>query len=74
VTLVNAPATAMAAAVVKGDADAISMWEPESENAVAALGSDAVVFQDNKIYREFFSVYSTTDVLQDRRRRSEPTG
>jgi NitT/TauT family transport system substrate-binding protein len=71
VTLVNAPATAMAAAVVKGDADAISMWEPESENAVAALGSDAVVFQDNKIYREFFSVYSTTGVLQDRRRRSE---
>jgi NitT/TauT family transport system substrate-binding protein len=71
VTLVNAPATAMAAALVKGDADAISMWEPESENAVAALGGDAVIFQNNKIYREFFSVYSTTDVLADRRRRSE---
>jgi len=71
VTLVNAPATAMAAAVVRGDADAISMWEPESENAVAALGRDAVVFQDNRRYREFFSVYSTTDVLADRRRRAE---
>ena len=71
VTIVNAPATAMAAAVVKGDADAISMWEPESENAVVALGPDAIVFQNNRIYREFFSVYSTTDVLADRRRRGE---
>ena len=33
VTLVTAPAEAMAAALVRGDADAISMWEPESENA-----------------------------------------
>ena len=57
VTLVASPATAMAAAVVKGDADAISMWEPESQNAVAALGADAVIFQNNAIYREFFSVY-----------------
>jgi NitT/TauT family transport system substrate-binding protein len=71
VTLVTAPATAMAAALVKGDADAISMWEPESENAVRALGRDATIFQNNKIYREFFSVYSTTDVLADPRRRAE---
>ena len=71
VTLVSAPATAMAAAVVKGDADAISMWEPESENAVRALGGDAIVFQDNKAYRELFSLYSTTDVLSDERRRRE---
>ncbi len=41
VTVVAAPATAaMAAALVKGDADAISMWEPESENAVKALGTE----------------------------------
>jgi len=71
VTLVTAPADAMAGAVVRGDADAISMWEPESENAVRALGRDAIVFQNNRIYRELFSVYSTTDVLADSRRRSE---
>ena len=71
VTLVTAPATEMAAAVLRGDADAISMWEPESENAVLALGRDAIVFQNNRVYREFFSVYSTTDVLADRRRRGE---
>jgi sulfonate transport system substrate-binding protein len=71
VTLVTAPATAMAAAMVKGEADAISMWEPESENAVRAIGKDAIIFQDNKVYRELYSVYSTTDVMNDRRRRQE---
>ena len=71
VTLVAAPATEMAAAVTKGDADAITMWEPESQNAVEALGTDAVIFQNNTIYREFFSVYSSTDVLNDTRRRRE---
>ena len=71
VTLVTAPATAMAAAVVNGEADAISMWEPESENAVVALGRDAVIFQDSTVYRELYSVYSTTDVMSDPRRRKE---
>ena len=71
VTLVNAPATGMAAALAKGDADAISMWEPESQNAVAALGTDAVIFQNNAIYREFYSMYTTTDVLSDPRRHAQ---
>jgi sulfonate transport system substrate-binding protein len=71
VTLVSAPATAMAATLVKSEADAITMWEPESENAVQALGTDAVIFQDNKVYRELYSVYSTTDVMNDSRRRKE---
>jgi len=71
VTLVSAPATGMAAAVAKGDADAISMWEPESQNTVELLGRDAIIFQDNKVYREMYSVYSTTDVLNDPRRRKE---
>lgn len=64
----------MAAGVVKGEADAIAMWEPESQNAVDALGSDGIVFQDNTIYRELFSLYSTTDVLNDARRRRELVG
>lgn len=71
VTIVSAPATGMAAALAKGEADAISMWEPESQNAVAALGNDAVIFQNNKIYREFYSVYSTTDVMNNPRRRAQ---
>ncbi len=71
VTLVSAAADQMAASVVRGDADAISMWEPESQNAVEALGADAVTFQDNRVYREFFSVYSTTDVLGNPTRRAQ---
>jgi len=71
VTLVNAPATGMAAALANGSADAISMWEPESQNAVAALGADAVIFQNNAIYREFYSMYSTTDVMNDPRRHGQ---
>ena len=71
VTIVSAPATQMAAALTKGEADAISMWEPESQNAVVALGNDAVIFQNNKVYREMYSIYSTTDVLNDPRRRME---
>ena len=71
VTIVSAPATGMAAALAKGEADAISMWEPESQNAVEALGKDAVIFQNNKIYREFYSMYSTTDVLNNPRRRAQ---
>jgi sulfonate transport system substrate-binding protein len=71
VTLVSAPATGMAAALAKGDADAISMWEPESQNAVEAIGQDAIIFQNNRIYREFYSIYSTTDVLNDPKRRRE---
>jgi NitT/TauT family transport system substrate-binding protein len=60
VTLASAPAMAMAAALAKGEADAMSMWEPESENAARAIGTDAIVFQDNTVYRELYSVYSTT--------------
>ena len=71
VTLVSAPRDGMAAAMAKGEADAISMWEPESENAVHAIGKDAIIFQNNKVYRELYSVYSTTDVMSDPRRRKE---
>jgi NitT/TauT family transport system substrate-binding protein len=74
VTLVNAPATEMALAMVKGEADAISMWEPESQNAVDALGSDAIEFSGKGVYREGFSFYSSTDVLNDARRRRELVG
>jgi len=71
VTIVDLPRGEMAAGVVMGAADAISMWEPEAELAVESLGPDAIVFQENARYRELFSLYTTTDVLGDRRRRRE---
>ena len=71
VTIVSVGATEMAAAVAKRDADAISMWEPEAQNALDALGADATVFPGRKVYRELFSLYTTTDVLNDPARRRQ---
>jgi len=71
VTLVNVERTDMARAVARHDADAISMWEPEAQNALEALGRDASVFENTPLYREWFSLYTTTDVLNDATRRGE---
>jgi NitT/TauT family transport system substrate-binding protein len=71
VKIVDLARDQMAAGVIDGRADAISMWEPEAQKAVEGLGRDAIVFQDNKVYRELFSLYSTTEVLGDSRRRRE---
>jgi len=71
VTIVSVPATEMAAAIADRKADAISMWEPEAQTALDLLGSDGIVFQNNSVYRELFSLYTSTDVLGDRKRRAE---
>jgi sulfonate transport system substrate-binding protein len=71
VTLVNVERTDMARAVARGDADVISMWEPEAQKALDALGRDASVFENASLYREWFSLYTTTDVLNDATRRRD---
>jgi sulfonate transport system substrate-binding protein len=71
VSFVNVERTDMARAVARRDADAISMWEPEAQNALEALGRDAVVFENASLYREWFSLYTTTDVLNNTMRRPE---
>ncbi|MEP7309823.1 MAG: ABC transporter substrate-binding protein [Acidobacteriota bacterium] len=71
VTLVTVAANDMVAAIARREADAISMWEPQGQQALEALGNDATVFQDNKAYRELFSLYTTTEVLNDPKRRRE---
>jgi sulfonate transport system substrate-binding protein len=59
------PITRMSAALKNREVDAVAIWEPESENSVAALGSDAIVFQDRNIYRELFNLQTSTKVLND---------
>jgi sulfonate transport system substrate-binding protein len=71
VTLVNVERTDMARAIARRDADAISMWEPEAQKALDALGRDASVFENVPLYREWFSLYTTTDVLNDATSRRE---
>ena len=74
VTLVDLPRDGMAAGVAAGRADALVMWEPEAEKGVAALGQDVTIFQDNRMYREFFSLYASTEVLGNPKRRQELVG
>jgi hypothetical protein len=45
--------------------DAVAIWEPEAENSAAALGSDALVLQDRRVYRELFNLQTSTKVLND---------
>jgi NitT/TauT family transport system substrate-binding protein len=66
VTLVTInPLTQMSAALKDGRVDAVSMWEPEAERAVAALGADAIVFQERRVYRELFNLNTSARVLAD---------
>jgi len=69
VTVVGMPVLDMAGAMTRGDVDAVSGWEPGAHDAIAALGADAVVFQDRSVYRELFDLNTTTAVLTDPARR-----
>jgi NitT/TauT family transport system substrate-binding protein len=79
VTLVNLPPAQgdqtgmdlMSEALVRGEVDAISIWEPEPEDAIHKLGSDAIVLQDKSVYREVFNLHArATDLANPDKRRS----
>jgi len=53
----------MSDALLNGDADVISIWEPEPEDAIRQLGDDAIVFQDRSVYREVFNLHATATAL-----------
>lgn len=55
----------MTPAILAGKVDAIAIWEPESERAFAALGADAIEFQNPRIYRELFNLNTTAQALAD---------
>jgi NitT/TauT family transport system substrate-binding protein len=59
------PVTEMSVALKDRRVDAIAMWEPESERAIAAAGDDAIVLQDRNVYRELFNLNTSTKVLAD---------
>jgi len=63
------PITRMSAALKNREVDAVTIWEPESENSAAALGSDAIVLQDRNVYRELFNLQTSTKVLNDATKR-----
>jgi NitT/TauT family transport system substrate-binding protein len=59
------PVTDMSSALKDGKVDAVAMWEPESERCITAVGSDAIVFEDRKVYRELFNLNTSAKVLAD---------
>ncbi len=65
IRVVPMPVTDMAAAMKRGDVDAVSGWEPGAQDSIAALGADAIVFQDRSVYRELFNLNTTAGVLGD---------
>ena len=59
----------MSDALARGDVDAISIWEPEPEDAIRRLGNDAVVLQDRSVYREVFNLHARAPDLADPEKR-----
>ncbi len=60
----------MSDALARGDVDAISIWEPEPEDAIRQLGDDAIVFQDRSVYREVFNLHARAPDLADPEKRA----
>lgn len=59
------PLTAYAEALTTGGFDAITVWEPGPEYAIAAIGDDAVEFHDPAVYRELFNLNTRAAYLED---------
>jgi NitT/TauT family transport system substrate-binding protein len=66
---VKASLDLMSDALLSGETDVISIWEPEPDDAIAQLGDDAIVFQDRSVYREVFNLHTTATALADPARR-----
>ncbi len=59
----------LAEALARGDADVIATFEPEPEVAMHLLGSDGIVLQDRKVYREAFNLNARAQDLADPEKR-----
>ncbi|KAF2714274.1 periplasmic binding protein-like II [Pleomassaria siparia CBS 279.74] len=57
--------------LVNRQIDAFGVWEPAVELGAAALGANAIIFQNASVYREVYSLYSTTDKLKDPAKRKD---
>lgn len=61
----DAPLTHMPQALHSGQLDAMTVWEPQMQRAVNAIGADAIVFCDPAVYSERFNLCSTQAILDD---------
>ncbi|KAG9239010.1 hypothetical protein BJ875DRAFT_529390, partial [Amylocarpus encephaloides] len=51
--------------------DAFGLWEPIVELGLKAIGENAAIFQNFSIYREVYSLYSTTEKLGNTKTRKD---
>jgi NitT/TauT family transport system substrate-binding protein len=65
------PLSAMPAALMNREIDALTIWEPEIENAANLVGGDAIEFQDRRVYRELFNLNTTAANLADPAKRTQ---
>jgi NitT/TauT family transport system substrate-binding protein len=63
------PITRMSPMLLNREIDAVAIWEPESATSAAAVGADAIVFEDRNIYRELFNLQTSTKVLSNPEKR-----
>ena len=68
------PLSKMPAALANREVDAVTIWEPEVENAAAAIGGDAIEFQKvqgRTVYRELFNLNTTAANLANPAKRRQ---
>ena len=61
----KAPLSLMPQALSSGEIDAVTVWEPQSQKAKNAIGTDAIEFCDPAVYRERFNLCTTQANLDD---------
>ena len=59
------PISQVPEALKRGDIDAVALWEPQLQRARAAIGTDAVEFDDAAVYTEKFSLCTKQASLDD---------
>lgn len=70
VTAVDMAIEDMPGALVRGEVEAVSIWEPCGNDCAEALGSDAVVMQDAALYRERLNLNTLAETLDDPHKRA----
>ncbi len=68
------PLSKMPLALANREVDAVTIWEPEVEHAAAAIGADAIEFQQveqRTVYRELFNLNTTAANLANPAKRKQ---
>ncbi|HEX5048131.1 MAG TPA: ABC transporter substrate-binding protein [Gammaproteobacteria bacterium] len=65
------PLSDMPRALADRRVDAVTIWEPEIQNAQDLVGTDAVELQDRRVYRELFNLNTTAAALANPAKRAQ---